>query len=166
MVDQFMSQYLTIQKMSQKKIFHFTQAEQNETDNEKNEINEKTQLHGRWILGDNVYNDHGWAFISSWSIDPSEKTIESFVSSSHNIPEDLDDEGYNLLDQKFNWMIYSQEEWREAPKTEFRVRCHTKYPTYHSNWDWLFVTTKSLFFSQYINKQSQSSHNSWLLLSY
>jgi diketogulonate reductase-like aldo/keto reductase len=130
-----------------KKIYHFSNEEIEETEEQpEEETEEEKQFHGRWIIGENVYSQHGWAFIPSWSIDPSDKTMNSFVSTSRYIHDDLNDEQVNLLTQKLTWQAYYEDEWGlVTADDDFQVQCLSKYTQYHSNWDWLFVTTKSIF---------------------
>jgi len=129
-----------------RKIYHYAHFEHNDDDNEmNNEEGENDEVHGRWIIGENLYSQHGWVFIPSWSIDPSDKTMGSFVSTSRYFHEDLSEEQSALLLQKLNWRGFFEDEWSLMSQDDIEIQCLSQYSSDHSNWDWLFITTKNVF---------------------
>jgi hypothetical protein len=119
-----------------KKIYHYSYFERDENDNEEvneeEEEEENQEIHGRWIIGDNVYNNHGWAFLPSWCIDPTDKTMDAYVSTSHYLGETLSEEQTDLLLQKLSWRAFYEEEWGLVAKDDLEVQCLSKYSSHHS----------------------------------
>jgi len=129
----------------QKKIYHHSFNPYDE-DTDSNEDAIETEFHGRWILGENIYSDNGWAYIPSWSIDPSDTIMQSYVTTSKFIHDELNDEQVDLLNEKLKWQIYYDDDWQlQESDEDFSVECLSLYSDYHKNWDFLFVTTQSLF---------------------
>jgi diketogulonate reductase-like aldo/keto reductase len=77
-----------------RKIYHYARTLDADVDDLK------TEWRGRWIIGDDIRSDHGWAMLNTWSISPA----QSFVNALHSIDSAEPLLEWAIADGRGDWM--------------------------------------------------------------